>query len=214
MLSLDKRDSRSVSTRIQESRIRNQFWTAPNQLTLLRLMFIPFVIINVFDGNWRWALGLLIIAGLSDGLDGLLARLLNQQTMLGEYLDPIADKLLLSSLFLVLSFVRKIPWKYTIIVFSRDLIIVSTCVVLYATVGMRDFRPSIFGKASTFCQIAAVFFVVLVQVVSQPWVFMVERFFLYATFVFATISGVHYVIRTGNRLRHAEPRTPAVRNAS
>jgi len=214
MLPSNKRNSRSVSTRIQESRVKNQFWTAPNQLTLLRLIFIPFVIINVFDGNWGWALGLLIVAGVSDGLDGLLARVLNQQTMLGEYLDPIADKLLLSSLFLVLSFVRKIPWKYTIIVFSRDLIIVSTCVVLYATVGMRDFRPSIFGKASTFCQIATVFFVVLAQVATQPWVAMVERMFLYATFVFTTISGVHYVLRTGYRLRHAEPRTPAVRNAS
>jgi cardiolipin synthase len=159
-------------------------------------------------------LGLLVLAGVSDGLDGLLARMLNQQTMLGEYLDPIADKLLLSSLFLVLSFVKKIPWKYTIIVFSRDLIIVSTCVVLYATVGMRDFRPSIFGKTSTFCQIATVFFVVLAQVATQPWVAMVERSFLYATFIFTTISGVHYVIRTGNRLRHAEPRTPAVRDAS
>jgi cardiolipin synthase len=205
---------RSHAAREQECGLKNQFWTAPNQLTLLRLMFIPFVIINVFDGNWYWALGLLIIAGVSDGLDGLLARVLNQQTMLGEYLDPIADKLLLSSLFLVLSFVRKIPWKYTIIVFSRDLIIVSTCMVLYATVGMRDFRPSIFGKTSTFCQIATVFFVVLAQATSQPWVVMVERFFLYATFVFTTISGVHYVIRTGNRLRHAEPRTPAPRNAS
>jgi cardiolipin synthase len=211
---LNKPNARSVSTRIQQSRLRNQFWTAPNQLTLLRLVFIPFVIINVFDGNWYWALGLLIVAGVSDGLDGLLARVLNQQTMLGEYLDPIADKLLLSSLFLVLSFVRKIPWKYTIIVFSRDLIIVSTCVVLYAAVGMRDFRPSLFGKTSTFCQIATVFFVVLAQATSQPWVVMVERFFLYATFVFTTISGVHYVIRTGNRLRHAEPRTPAVRSAS
>ena len=211
---LNTPDSRSVSTRIQQSRVRNQFWTAPNQLTLLRLMFIPFVIINVFDGNWDWALGLLIVAGVSDGLDGLLARLLNQQTMLGEYLDPIADKLLLSSLFLVLSFVKKIPWKYTIIVFSRDLIIVSTCMVLYATVGMRDFRPSIFGKTSTFCQIATVFFVVLAQVATQPWVVMVERGFLYATFVFTTISGVHYVIRTGHRLRHGEPRAPAVRSAS
>jgi len=194
--------------------VKHQFWTAPNQLTLLRLIFIPFVIINVFDGNWGWALGLLIIAGVSDGLDGLLARVLNQQTMLGQYLDPIADKLLLSSLFLVLSFVRKIPWKYTIIVFSRDLIIVSTCVVLYATVGMRDFRPSLFGKTSTFCQIATVFFVVLAQVMEQPWVVMVERSFLYATFVFTTISGIHYVFRTGYRLRNPEARSATQHTAS
>ena len=194
--------------------MKHQILTAPNQLTLARLIFIPFVIMNVFDGNWGWALVLLVAAGLSDGLDGLLARVLNQQTMLGEYLDPIADKLLLSSLFLVLSFVKKIPWKYTIIVFSRDLIIVSTCVVLYATVGMRDFRPSLFGKTSTFCQIAAVFFVVLAQVYSQAWIAMTERLFLYATFAFATISGVHYVLRTGYRLRHHEATHAAARNHS
>ena len=194
--------------------MKHQILTAPNQLTLARLIFIPFVIMNVFDGNWGWALVLLVAAGLSDGLDGLLARVLNQQTMLGEYLDPIADKLLLSSLFLVLSFVKKIPWKYTIIVFSRDLIIVSTCVVLYATVGMRDFRPSLFGKTSTFCQIAAVFFVVLAQVYSQAWIAMTERLFLYATFAFATVSGVHYVLRTGYRLRHHEAARATVRNHS
>ena len=87
--------------------MKSQFLTAPNQITLLRLIFIPFVIIKVLDGNWPWALGLLIAAGLSDALDGLLARALHQQTMLGQYLDPIADKLLLSSLFLVLSVVEK-----------------------------------------------------------------------------------------------------------
>lgn len=198
----------------QVSGVRSQFWTAPNQLTLLRLIFIPFVIINVFDGDWPWALGLLVAAGLSDGLDGLLARALNQRTMLGQYLDPIADKMLLSSLFLVLSFVKKIPWKYTVLVFSRDVLIVATCVVLYATVGFRDFRPSIFGKINTVCQIAAVFFVVLAQVVNQSWVVRVEHLFLYATFTFTTISGVHYVLITGYRLRHPEARAKAPQIAS
>ena len=70
------------------SRVWRQFLTAPNQLTLLRLIFIPFVIISVFDGEWEWALGLLVAAGISDGLDGLLARALNQRTLLGQYLDP------------------------------------------------------------------------------------------------------------------------------
>jgi len=192
--------------------VRNQFWTAPNQLTLLRLIFIPFVIINVFDGEWGWALGLLVAAGVSDALDGVLARALNQRTLLGQYLDPIADKMLLSSLFLVLSFVKKIPWKYTVLVFSRDTLIVATCVVLYATVGFRDFRPSIFGKVNTLCQIAAVFFVILAQVVSQPWILLMERLFLYATFTFTTLSGVHYVLLTGQRLRSAEAR-PAASNS-
>lgn len=193
---------------LQSERLKKQFWTAPNQITLLRLIFIPFVIISVFDGDWSWALALLFAAAISDALDGLLARALHQQTLLGQYLDPIADKLLLSSLFLVLSFVRKIPWKYTVLVFSRDVCIVATAIVLYATVGFRDFRPSIFGKINTACQIAAVFFVVLSQVLRASWVMIAVKVFLYATFTFTTISGVHYVLLTGYRLRkeHEQPK--------
>jgi cardiolipin synthase len=188
--------------------LKSEFWTAPNQLTLLRLIFIPFVITNVLDGNWHWALGLLVLAGLSDALDGWLARVLNQRTMLGQYLDPIADKLLLSSLFMVLSIAGKIPWKYTVLVLSRDVCILATAVALYATVGFRDFRPSVFGKINTVCQIGAVFFVVLAQVVNVPAVVSLERLFLYATFAFTTISGVHYVLITGYRLRHADSKSP------
>jgi len=188
--------------------VKSQLLTAPNQITLLRLIFIPFVIITVLDDNWPWALGLLIAAGLSDALDGLLARTLHQQTLLGQYLDPLADKLLLSSLFLVLSVVKKIPWKYTVLVFSRDVCIVATAVVLYATVGFRDFRPSIFGKINTVCQIAAVFFVILAQVVPVSSVLLLEKVFLYATFIFTLVSGIHYILETGHRLRreHAAER--------
>jgi cardiolipin synthase (CMP-forming) len=192
---------------LQSPRLRRQFWTAPNQITLLRLIFIPFVIISVFDAHWRWALGLLIAAALSDALDGLLARALHQQTLLGQFLDPLADKFLLSSLFLVLSFVKKIPWKYAVVVFSRDICLVATAVLLYATMGFRDFRPSIFGKINTACQIAAVWFVVLSQVVHADWLTILVKALLYATFTFTTISGVHYVLRTGRRLRKAHPKT-------
>ena len=198
-------DSRS---RNRGRRVKNQFWTAPNQLTLLRLLFIPFVITNVLEDNWHWALGLLMLAGLSDALDGWLARVLDQRTLLGQYLDPIADKLLLSSLFLVLSIAHKIPWKYTVLVLSRDVCILATCMALYATVGFRDFRPSIFGKINTVCQIAAVFFVVLAQVVQAPAVVMLETVFLYATFGFTLFSGIHYILLTGHRLR--EQHKPAV----
>ena len=194
--------------------MKSQLLTAPNQITLLRLIFIPFVIITVLDGNWPWALGLLIAAGLSDALDGLLARALHQQTLLGQYLDPIADKLLLSSLFLVLSVAKKIPWKYTVLVFSRDVCIVATAVVLYATVGFRDFRPSIFGKINTVCQISAIFFVVLAQVTSLPLVLLLGHFFLYATFTFTLISGVHYVLLTGHRLRKQPKPAAAAGNSS
>jgi cardiolipin synthase len=190
---------------LESQRAQAKFWTAPNQITLLRLIFIPFVIISVLDADWHWALALLIAAAFSDALDGLLARTLHQQTLVGLYLDPIADKLLLSSLFLVLSFVKKIPWKYTVLVFSRDLCIVATAVVLYATYGFRDFRPSLFGKINTACQIATVWFVVLAQVLQTQWLPVVVRILLYATFTFTTLSGVHYVLLTGHRMRKELP---------
>ncbi len=181
-----------------------QLLTAPNQLTLLRLTFVPFIIINIFDGNFPWALVLLVAAGISDALDGQLARRLHQQTTLGQYLDPIADKLLLSSLFLVLSFVRQIPWRYTVLVFSRDLSILAIAAVLYVTVGFRDFRPSIFGKANTVAQIATVFFVLLYNLNDSIWIAAARRIGLYCTFAFTLISGIHYVFVIGQRLRNVD----------
>lgn len=178
-----------------------QLLTAPNQLTLLRLIFIPFIIINIVDNNYRWALILLVIAGLSDGLDGLLARTLHQQTKLGQYLDPIADKLLLSTLFLVLSILHRIPWKYTVLVFSRDLCILFICAVLYASTSIRDFRPSIFGKINTGAQVVTIFFVLLFQVDSTAWIYYCRKVGLYSTFAFTLVSGLHYVFLIGQRIR-------------
>ena len=129
----------------------SQIFTAPNQLTLLRMIFVPFIVIHLVEGRYLWALVVFVIAGFSDGFDGLLARRLHQQTLLGQYLDPIADKLLLSTMFLVLSILHKIPWKYTVVVFSRDISILAASTVLFAIAGLRNFRPSIFGKANTFC---------------------------------------------------------------
>ena len=179
----------------------DQLLTYPNQLTLLRMMFLPFIVINLVSGHYFWALTLFVIAGLSDGLDGLLARLLKQQTLLGQYLDPIADKLLLSTMFLVLSILHKIPWKFTVLVFSRDISILCASAVLYTIAGLRDFRPSIFGKANTLAQVAAVFFVMLLQVEPVRWVWFARLLFLRATFAFTILSALHYVLLVGQRLR-------------
>jgi cardiolipin synthase len=186
-----------------------QLVLVPNQLTLARLIFIPFIVINIVGHNWGWALALLVLAGISDGLDGLLARILHQQTRLGEYLDPIVDKLLLSTLFVVLSAVGQIPWRYTIMVFSRDISILLTSAVLYMTVGLRDFRPSIFGKINTFAQVSTMFFVLLYNVHIATWIFWGRRFGLYATFAFTLASALHYIFLVGQRLR-ANERTHAV----
>ena len=188
-----------------------QILTAPNQLTLLRMIFLPFIVINLLKHDYKWALALFVLAGMSDGLDGLLARTLHQQTLLGQYLDPIADKLLMSTMFLVLSIERLIPWKYTVVVFSRDISILLISGVLFMIAGLRDFRPSIFGKANTFAQVAAIFFVLLLLIEPLRWVWIARTIFLRATFFFTIISAVHYAFLVQHRL-HAPPLPPALKS--
>ena len=183
----------------------SRFWTAPNQLTLLRLIFVPFVIMNVLDYNFHGALGLFVAAGLSDALDGLLARWLHQRSTIGEYLDPIADKLLLSSLFLVLSFRQLIPWRFTVIVFSRDAIILVLCALVYAVTTLRDFRPSIFGKMNTVAQVAALFLVLLNEVTNLNWVYVGKDYMLWAVFGLTCLSAIHYLFLLGYRLHQLTP---------
>jgi cardiolipin synthase len=206
------RSRRFPRVSVEGARLKlSQVLTAPNQLTLLRMIFVPFIVIHLVEGHYLWALVVFVIAGFSDGLDGLLARTLHQQTLLGQYLDPIADKLLLSTMFLVLSILHKIPWKFTVLVFSRDTSILAASAVLFAIAGLRDFRPSIFGKANTFSQISAVFFVLLLQVHPVRWIWIARTVFLRATFIFTILSALHYLILVQHRLRehtHALPPAP------
>jgi cardiolipin synthase (CMP-forming) len=190
-----------------------QLLTAPNQLTLLRMIFLPFIVINLVKHDFKWALALFVLAGLSDGLDGLLARTLHQQTILGQYLDPIADKLLMSTMFLVLSIEQRdlVPWKFTIVVFSRDISIMLISGVLFMIAGLRDFRPSIFCKANTFAQVAAIFFVLLQLVEPVRWVWIARITFLRATFIFTIVSAVHYAFLVQHRL-HAHAPSPALKS--
>jgi len=187
----------------------SQILTTPNQLTLLRMVFVPFIVIELVEGRYFWGLLLFVIAGFSDGLDGLLARKLHQATLLGQYLDPIADKLLLSTLFLVLAILHKIPWKFTVLVFSRDISILAASAVLFAIAGLRNFRPSIFGKANTFSQIAAVFFVMLFCIRPERWIGITRTVFLRATFAFTIVSALHYVFLVQHRLKSQTHPLPA-----
>jgi cardiolipin synthase (CMP-forming) len=182
-----------------------QILTAPNTLTLLRMIFVPFIVINLVKNDYQWALRLFVLAGLSDCLDGLLARKLQQQTLLGQYLDPIADKLLMSTMFLVLSIGHRIPWKYTVVVFSRDISILLVSGVLFMIAGLRDFRPSIFGKANTLAEVAAIFFVLLLLVEPIRWIWIARTIFLQATFIFTIVSAVHYAFLVQHRLHEHAP---------
>jgi cardiolipin synthase len=178
-----------------------QFRAAPNLLTLLRLFIIPFLVIEVLDGRYKTAFALFMLAGISDAFDGLLARRLHQHTKLGQYMDPIADKLLLSTLFLVLTHTGLVPRYVTVLVFSRDLGILLIATLLFATGSLRSFQPSLLGKCNTLVQIVA-----LVVALSQP-VFLDARFaglrevLLRCVAVLAPVSAAEYawiVIRRMN----------------
>ena len=186
-------------------RFLNQFRAAPNLLTLSRLFIIPFLVIEITDGRYRVAFALFLLAGISDGLDGLLARWLRQHTRLGQYLDPIADKLMLSTLFVTLTHVGLIPRYVTVLVFSRDLGILLIATLLFATGTLRDFRPSLFGKLNTVAQIAALIAVMCERVFSATAnsveLVMLRDGLLRAIAVLAPLSAAQYawiVIRRVN----------------
>jgi cardiolipin synthase len=152
----------------------------------------PFLVSAILEDRFLLSFILFLIAGLTDALDGALARLLKQRTMLGQYLDPVADKLLLSTLFLVLMHKGLIPARVTVLVFGRDVGILVVAAILYAAVGRREFRPRIFGKINTIAQVSAVSAVLLHQLVSAPWVVNFRMVALDATMVFTVVSGLHY----------------------
>jgi cardiolipin synthase (CMP-forming) len=128
--------------------------TAANQMTLLRMLLIPAFVILVVYGQLGWALVVFVVAGVTDALDGLIARAAGQKTSLGEWLDPMADKLLLVTTFVVLtlpglSLANRLPVWLTICIISRDVVIVATVAIVNLAIGPRTFRPSIYGKIAT-----------------------------------------------------------------
>lgn len=177
--------------------------TVPNQLTFLRLGFLPFFIIAIHYDRYGWALGILVAAGLSDGLDGLLARGLNQKTPLGAYLDPIADKLLLSSSYFVLALKGKIAWWLTILVLGRDVLLLIACAAILLTLGYRPFPPSLYGKAATAFEILLILLVILLALWDSQPLFIARTICGYCVAFFVIFSGLHYSIIVARRL-HAE----------
>ena len=155
--------------------MRGRIWTVPNQITLLRLGFLPFFLILISYEHYRWALLVLILAALSDACDGLIARKFNQRSSLGAFLDPIADKLLLSSSFIILAMEKKLAWWLTILVLSRDVLILIVAVVIILISGYRPFPPSFLGKLTTVCEMLFVFTTVLAAAYPNPRMASLKR---------------------------------------
>jgi cardiolipin synthase len=170
--------------------------TLANQLTLLRMLLIPAFVILVVYGHLGWALIIFAFAGLTDGLDGLIARASGQKTTLGAWLDPMADKLLLVSTFVVLTvpglrLANPLPIWLTVLMISRDVVIVLTVAIVSFAIGPRTFRPSVFGKIATATYI-------LTAVVTMLYNYLGYRSrvvdaFIYASLFITLVSGLHYL---------------------
>lgn len=180
--------------------MKNRVFTVPNELTFLRLAFLPFFIIAIQYENYVGALGVLVAAGLSDALDGLLARKLNQRTALGAYLDPIADKLLMSSSYFVLALKGKISWWLAILVLGRDVLLLVACAVILLTVGYRPFPPSIWGKLTTFFEVALIVLVLVIAVWGNQWLGIAREICAYCVAALVLISGLNYSIVVSRQL--------------
>jgi len=170
----------------------NPLRTVPNLLTLMRICLAPFLVAALLEQKFLLSFALFVAAGLTDALDGTLARVLRQRTVLGQYLDPVADKLLLSTIFLVLLHEGLMPTTVTVLVFGRDVGILLVAAILYAAVGRREFKPSVFGKANTIAQVCAVAAVILHQLTDAAWVWDLRQLALAATIALTVISGLHY----------------------
>lgn len=128
----------------------------PNGLTFLRLLLAPIIVILLIYGAPIWALLIFVLAGITDGLDGYFARSLRERTEFGRVLDPVADKILLGSVFFTLAFVDRLPLWLVLVAISRDLVLVLGSCILYATSGRLGYPPSAMGKLTTVLQVLTV----------------------------------------------------------
>ena len=176
--------------------------TVANLLTVLRLILIPVFVTVLYYQRFTWGLGVFLVAAVTDVLDGLAARSFNQKTQLGAILDPMADKLLLVTAFVILSLPRftltdPIPFWLTAVAISRDVIIVLAAAVINMTTGFSGFRPSIPGKLNTFVQIVLIVFFLVANAFNLLAEYLPVAY--YATLAIAVFSGLHYIVHI-NRL--------------
>jgi cardiolipin synthase len=203
-----------------EGRAREKFWNVPNVLTLSRVALVPVFALLLLQKKALGALILIFLAGLTDVLDGLAARTWHQRTRIGTILDPLADKLLLSTAFILLTirglgFSHVIPLWLTAVVIGRDFLIVAGGVLIYRIRGIKMFPPTVSGKISTVFQVTTVFWVILANAVSistpgrssilsaMTSSSVLKTFFI-ATLLLTVVSGTQYILK-GIRMTFFQP---------
>jgi len=171
--------------------------TLPNFITLFRMAITPFLVLAVNDHDFQLALWILIVGGITDAVDGWLARTLNARSVIGAFLDPIADKLMLTVAYVSLTIPQGqqvlIPLWLAIMALFRDFLIVLVAVILYAVEGVKSFPPSILGKATTFMHVVTVCVVLLANLVTVQGLVLTVCF--YVSFALVILSGFNYLYR-------------------
>ncbi|MGA2628681.1 MAG: CDP-alcohol phosphatidyltransferase family protein [Terriglobia bacterium] len=178
--------------------------TPANQITILRLVFVPIFAMLVIDRTYTWALGVLVAAAVSDVVDGNVARIFHQESPLGVALDPIADKVLMTTAYLTLAFRDALPWWLTIMVLSRDVAILLTALLIILVAGYRSFRPTALGKASTAMQVMMIFLAVGHQAGIAIISLLVVQAGAYLTMALTVASGLHYLVIVRHRYSHPD----------
>jgi len=183
--------------------------TIPNILTFMRMGLIPVFVSLVYYGYSKWALAIFLIAGISDGIDGFLARKFKQESELGTIIDPIADKLLMTVAFIILTLPNvlpqtrhlPIPFWVTASVIGRDVLIITIAGAINIITGFRGFKPSFWGKVSTLVQVIGIS-LVMFAAVSGYSIFLPTTYFVIVLLV--VISGVHYIFQVASLMKKEE----------
>ncbi|MDQ3070329.1 MAG: CDP-alcohol phosphatidyltransferase family protein [Acidobacteriota bacterium] len=177
--------------------------TAANQLTLLRVLLVPPFVLTMLYGMYGWALITFLIAALTDMLDGLAARMTGQQTTLGAWLDPMADKLLIFSMVVVLTLPsvgpNRLPLWLTVLVISRDIAIIATVAVINLAVGRRTFKPSALGKAATAVFLTTGVAILIANYIGRPM--PIVSVFIYTSLAITLASSIDYIFKVARVIR-------------
>lgn len=166
--------------------------TIPNLLTLLRLLLAPAVVVAILEGRHTLALACFGLAAVTDGLDGALARRFGWITTLGAYLDPLADKALLSGVYLSLAVAGILPWWFAGLVLGRDLLILLAASAAFSFTKLRKFPPSVWGKLSTFLQIVTAVTWMVQNVLAWSWSHALAEWMIWPTAAATIWSGIDY----------------------
>lgn len=200
---------------MSEPQVSSKIITLPNILTFLRMALIPLFAILLVYQKQGWALTVFTIAGVTDGIDGFIARRMKQESELGTIIDPIADKLLMTVAFVMLTLPSvmgtgrhlPVPFWVTATVIGRDIGIITVAGAINMMTGFRGFQPSWLGKASTFVQVIGVIMILVAAVLPDLRGFYLPT--VYTTVAaFAVFSGFHYIFHVAKLMRESDVQPP------